>query len=167
MTTTPKAKRRNNRHPLLREWPQGEFYQAAVGVVSGYPKSRAIYEAQKVRLKANRERAVAAGTLTRHGIPNGWAGRKDEVAEIRRNSRTDAERLCEKVFQADCYEARIAMQACMEIALCELNPMRVRLSAMHTILTYTVPRPATDPTPKGPGSDFLVKLAALARNGLD
>jgi hypothetical protein len=50
------------------------------------------------------------------GVPNGWAGRKDEIAIHRENAQSDAERIMERLederaFVPDCREARIAMTA--------------------------------------------------------
>ena len=87
--------RRAGRHPLLQDWPQGEWCPAVVGKVRGYPRTEATFLQRRALLRANRERAMEAGRLTRQGVPNGWAGRRDEIAEVRRNSRTEAEMLTE------------------------------------------------------------------------
>jgi hypothetical protein len=87
------------------------------------------------------------------------------VNEIRRNSMTDAERLCEAVFQPDCKEARIAMEAALFIVLCPFHRTRDQLQAMRTILEFTVPKPIADAVPLGVegGRDFLLRLAAVRR----
>jgi NifB/MoaA-like Fe-S oxidoreductase len=74
-------------------------------------------------------------------VPNGWAGRKDELADIRRNSRTEAERLTEAVFEPDCREARMAMEAAMEFVVSPLTLPRDRIVGMRTVLEFTVPKP--------------------------
>jgi hypothetical protein len=134
-------KLRRNRHPLLQDWPQGEWCPDAVGVVSGYPRTAEAYAAQAARCRTNREGAIAKGILNRHGVPNGWAGRKDELADIRRNSRTEAERLTEAVFEPDCREARMAMEAAMEFVVSPLTLPRDRIVGMRTVLEFTVPKP--------------------------
>jgi hypothetical protein len=122
-------------------------------------------------LRANRERAIQAGKLTRLGVPNGWAGQKEELGEIRRNSQTDAERLAEDmevrgVWVPDCLESRIAMREAVEMAINPLHPVRVRLAAMRVILEYAMPRPMAQRILVGTNPlDFLNGLTEVARNG--
>jgi hypothetical protein len=153
-------KLRRDRHKVLQNRPQGEWCPDAVGVVPGYPRTPETFAAQAERLKANRQRAKERGLLTRLGVPNGWAGKKDEIAEIRRNSQTEAERLTEAVFEADCWEARVAMTEAMKIALSPFYRMADRLVAMRLILQYTVPRPAQRVAlESGDALGFLRRLA--------
>ena len=158
-------KLRRNRHPVLQNRPQGEWCPDAVGVVPGYPRTPETFAAQAERLKANRQVAKERGVLTRHGVPNGWAGKKDEIQGIRRNSRTEAERLTEAVFEPDCEESRIAMQAAM-VALSPFYRMVDRLVAMRLILQYTVPKPVQRAAlESGDSLDFLRRLADARQAG--
>ena len=63
----------------------GVFNIAAVGVVRNYPATLKAFEARKELLKANRDKAEAAGTQTRLNVPNGYtrktADRQRVVAE--------------------------------------------------------------------------------------
>ena len=84
--TTPAPRPPRVRHPVLVGWPPGIFCPAAAGVVRGYPLTAATYEAQLQRLRANHKTALDAGKLHRLGVPNGWAGRRDQVAELRQEA---------------------------------------------------------------------------------
>ena len=155
-------KLRRNRHPLLQDWPQGEWCPEAVGVVSGYPRTAEAFAAQVARCRANRGAAIEKGILNRHGVPNGWAGRKAELADIRQNSRTEAERLTEAVFEPDCREARMAMEAAIEFVVSPLTLLRDRIAATRTVLEFTVPKPVQRAVLNGGDAlSFLRQLADI------
>ena len=81
--TTPAPRPPRVRHPVLVGWPPGTFCPAAAGVVRGYARTPETYDRQLARLRANHKTALDAGKLHRRGVPNGWAGRRDQVAELR------------------------------------------------------------------------------------
>jgi hypothetical protein len=65
---------------------RGVWHKQLVGLVYGYPRSAEAFESTR---KANKERMakVKAGELpmpTRRGVPDGWGGRKEELARVRR-----------------------------------------------------------------------------------
>ena len=157
------TRRRTDRHPLLQDWPQGKWCPAAVGKVSGYPRTAVEYARRRAQLRLNRAKALRAGRLTRHGVPNGWAGRKDEIAEVRRNSRTAAERLSADlqvrgIWKPDNVQAAFAMRAVLEIALSPLNRPVDRLDAMRVVLKYTQPAPVARRIMSGNPLGFLQGL---------
>ena len=84
--TTPAPRPPRVRHPVLVGWPPGIFCPAAVGRVRGYPRTAATYDRQLARLRANHKTALDAGKLHRLGVPNGWAGRRAQVAELRQEA---------------------------------------------------------------------------------
>lgn len=109
-----------DRHPALKGTAVGVWCPEAVGKVPGYPRTAEAFEARCGQLRVNSTRARARGRLTRLGVPNGYAGRRVEASEIRRNSRNAAEWLMEDgPFRglADCREARIAFTAALAIIL--------------------------------------------------
>jgi hypothetical protein len=170
----------HDRHPALKGWPVGVWCPAAVGKVRGYPRKQQTFDRQRARLRANSERARAAGKMVRTGVPNGFAGQKAEIPEIRRNSRTAAERLVE----AECgcrvptgapvredYPTQqawedalvaVALAAVAEIAVSPLYPARDRIAASRLFLEFTMPKPAVEQASslEGGGPEFLRKLAA-------
>ena len=96
---SPKPTRR--RHPALIGWPEGTWCPAAVGSVPGYPATQTAYDRQRAQLKANSERARAAGLLTRQGVPNGWSGQRKAVAEAREEAPVKAQRIVARLYHAD------------------------------------------------------------------
>ena len=148
-----------DRHPALKGWPVGSWCPTAVGKVRGYPRTLATYERQRARLRANREHARDNGTLTRLGVPNGWAGKREEIANIRRNSQTEAEMLVEEMertgyWRADCVESRVVMTELMKMVVSEIYTVRIRMSAMRLVLTYTQARPTHRVTLAAAGGAF-------------
>ena len=67
-----------SRHPA--NTTPGTFNPAAVGIVRNYPATLEAYQARTLLLRTYRDKAEAAGTMTRIGVPNGL-------------NRLDAERL--------------------------------------------------------------------------
>lgn len=158
-----------DRHPALRGTPVGTFCPTAVGLVRGYPRTEEAYRRQCERLRQNSANARARGRLNRRGVPNGWAGRRDEVTEIRRNSHTEAERIVEVVMpeaeSEDDEYAAIAMKELLAMVLDTTGPTSFRLGALKTALRYLVPKPTARArvAEAGGGLAFLSKLAEAAR----
>ena len=155
-TTTPAPR---TRHPALEGWPKGVFNPAAVGVVPGYPRTPETYARHTDRLRANHAKAKAAGKLNRRGAPNGWAGRKAEVAELRqkaadeawqvvnilqRNSARPDERLDASPTEAERDAERFNIAAAFAIGfiLDPTRPTKLRVEAARMILPFLTPMPA-------------------------
>jgi hypothetical protein len=123
----------------------GEWSPELAGKVPGYPRTEAAYEQRRAQLVVNRQRALDAGRLTRRGVPNGWAGRRDEAAAARRNSQIEAERLAETIREIsggdDDPMVVEAMDAALGIARDPTSPTPLRLQAWRTWLTYNLPMP--------------------------
>ena len=90
-TRTPRPPR--VRHPVLVGWPPGIFCPAAAGVVRGYARTPETYARQLERLRANSAAARKRGLLNRRGVPNGWAGMRDEIAELRQEANNEGWRV--------------------------------------------------------------------------
>ncbi len=175
-TTTPKPtnerKRSKRGHPALAGWPIGIWCPAAAGKMRGYPLTQEGYDRRIAALRQNHRTAKEAGKLTRLGVPNGWAGKKDELTTLRRNSQTAAERLIDDMTTLDMMPppgetdddlAREALQAAAEIAFNPAGEAAARLRAVRLLLTFTRPKPAGR-TAVGfvDGMAFLNGLAAEA-----
>jgi hypothetical protein len=148
----------------------GEWCPELVGKVPGYPRTQETYEAQRARLNANRERALRAGTLTRHGVPNGWAGKKEELAEIRRNSQEGAERLIGRmaakgVFVPDNWQAELAMTAAVAMVLNKAYSTMTRMRAVRVILEYSQVKPTVRPVRKN--AEYWLQGLADAANAIE
>lgn len=172
-TTTPKpAKRPGRGHPLLASTPPGVWNPDAAGNMPGYPLTQEGYDRRVAALRRNHKTAKDAGKLNRRGVPNGWAGQKEEITTIRRNSQTDAERLADDLDtlgmldpqdSVDACLAREAITALAAIAFDTTQTAATRLTSMGLLLHYVRPKPAqkTAVTLES-GADFLSGLAAKA-----
>lgn len=164
--TKPTPRPPRVRYPVLADWPPGVFCPAAVGKVRGYPRTQETYDRQVERLRANSKGAIERGLLTRKGIPNGWAGMRVQIAELRqeaddeawrmvnviqRNSVSPDERLdddCLAELQADTRPAKtdaerfaLAAAYCLGLMLDTTQPKSLRLKAARTILPFLAPMP--------------------------
>ncbi len=184
-TPTPRPTRK--RHPLLVGWPPGVFNPAAVGKVRGYARTQETYDRQVERLRSNSKGAIERGLLTRKGVPNGWAGMRVQVAELRqeaadegwrlvnviqRNSASADEQLdddCLAGLKADTWPAKtdaerfaLAAAYCLGLMLDTTQPTSLRLKAARTILPFLAPMPRRA---IGGLGDGLAWLSALVGEG--
>jgi hypothetical protein len=148
------------------EYVVGEFCPELVGKAIGYPRTEAAYEERRAMLVANRQRALDAGRLTRRGVPNGWAGRRDAAAAARRNSQTEAERLATTIREISDPNGREdpmvadALDAALGIAMDPTTPTPLRLQAWRTWLTHKLPMPTMRTIMQA--DDPLMFLSAIA-----
>lgn len=188
--TTPTPRPPRVRHAVLADWPPGVFCPAAVGKVRGYPRTQEAYDRQLVRLRDNSKRARERGLLTRKGIPNGWAGKRAQVTELRqdaadeawrivnllqRNSVSPDERLdaeCLAGLKADTRPAttdaeRFALAAAYAIGVVRdpTQPASLRLQAARIILPFLVPMPRGRAKAGMGLGDGLAWLDALTEEG--
>jgi hypothetical protein len=116
-------------------------------VAPGYPKTIEAYEAQREKSRRHAQRMHERGVFHRRGVPDGWSGRRDELAVLR-------EQCAETARQAvNALEARGDLdgedprgaEALAFVASVVLDPAASasdRLSAARVLLTFTQPRPA-------------------------
>lgn len=181
--STPRPSR--SRHPVLVGWPPGVFCPAAVGKVRGYARTQETYDRQVEHLRANSKGAIERGLLTRKGVPNGWAGMRDQVTELRqeaadegwrlvnviqRNSASADERLdddCLAGLKADTWPAKtdaerfaLAAAYCLGLMLDTTQPTSLRLKAGRTILPFLAPMPKRAVAGLGEGLKWLDALVA-------
>jgi hypothetical protein len=149
MDATPNAPK-PRRHPLLAGTPVGTWCPEAAGKVKGYPRTAETYARQLETLRENHRTAKEAGRLTRKNVPNGWAGRKEEVVTLHRNSMCAAQRLMEDLTTLDLLgdtteddrRGNDALKHCAAIAFNLAYPVSIRLVALRMLLTFVRPRPA-------------------------
>ena len=184
----PTALKPRGSHPILADTPPGTWNPAAVGKVRGYAKTPEAYDRQLAQLKANRTGARAAGLMTRKGVPNGYAGRRDEVAEMRlqatddawtavaewqRNSQTPEERLPDERLEAfrtgqdrprtDAEMFSAAAAYLISVVLDHSQPARQRLQSARAILPFL--RAAPSGRARENVQDGVAWLAELAGAG--
>ena len=175
-------------HPILADTPPGTWNPAAVGKVRGYAKTPEAYARQLAQLQANRDGARAAGLLNRKGVPNGYAGRRDEVAEMRlqatddawvavaawqRNAQTPEEQLPEERLEAfrtsqdwprtDAEMFSAAAAYLISVVLDRSQPTRQRLQAARAILPFL--RAAPSGKARENVQDGMAWLVGLAGKG--
>lgn len=174
------------RHPVLADWPPGVFCPAAAGVVRGYPRTEATYERQLERLRANSAVARKRGLLNRRGVPNGYAGMRAQVAELRqeaanegwrvvnvlqRNSSTPDERLDDGRLEAiqggaapvtDAERFAVAAAYCLGVMRDPTMTTRFRLKAARVILPFLAPMPKKAAAGLGESLEWLDGLVKEA-----
>ena len=151
----PKEPRKTKRHPLLQGRPKGVWCADLVGKIRGYPRTQEGFDARRAN-GAKLAAHINANGLTRHGIPDGWAGKRKEVIAIRAQAAVDADRIYMELVEHgiidveravdglptdDASRAEHAMKGLMAITIDATQQTRDRLSAFQTLLTYTKSKP--------------------------
>lgn len=152
----------------------------AVGKIQGYPKTQEAFDRRQALCREQVVRFNAQGITFRNGVPDGWRRKKKLIIEITANAKADAKVIVdnmidEKVFEPDCKEARIAMEAAVAIVQAEKHtpheqkaPLyngQTRMAAIKTILDFTQKKPATASNVAVSGAEAW--LAALAEKPRD
>lgn len=171
--------RPTKRHPLMPPRQKGvprEWNPELVGKVPGYPKTLETWLARQSIMRQQIKLYNAEGITFRNGVPDGWAGKKKLINQIKTAAEADArdivsELIKAKRFEPDCEEARIAMEAVVAIVQAEkhtpenepvpLYPVSERNKAVKTILEFTQRKPVSkSEVAVSKAEDFLAQLAA-------
>jgi hypothetical protein len=164
-----RATRPRKGHPALRGLEVGVWHPEGVGKVPGYGATPEAYEANRLQLAANAAAARAAGRLTRRDVPNGWAGKKDEVEAIRRNATTEAEMLADEPLPGESLDdqyAREALTFLLSLVVDLTQATSTRLRCARIVLPYLLSPPSRKVaigSSKDGGMAFLMGLAAHHR----
>lgn len=167
----------------------GVFNPTAVGR-RGYPATSEAYDRQLVRLRANSKTAREAGKLNRRGVPNGWAGKRGLVAEMRQDATDEAWKVLNVIqrnsfhpderLDADCLAGlqantrepetdaeRFAIAATYAIGVVRdpTQPASLRLQAARMILPFLAPMPHGRAKAGMGLGDGLAWLDALTEEG--
>ena len=118
-----------SRHPA--NTTPGTFNPAAVGIVRNYPATLEAYQARTLLLRTYRDKAEAAGTMTRVGVPNGL--NRLEAERLRAVALDDATQIIRGVYRrsddrserpdpslapnSDASRGEWAMAACLAVVL--------------------------------------------------
>jgi hypothetical protein len=121
-----------------------------VGVKPGYPKTPEAWEAQRERSRQHAKQLHERGGFTRRGIPDGWSGRREELADIRAENLASARQAVARMRErgellSDDERAEFALAYAMSIVLDPAACATDRLAAARLVLTYTLARPTTRP----------------------
>lgn len=139
-----------------------------VGVIPSYPKTEAVWLERQAAARLRAQARHAEGVFNRTGVPDGWAGRKHEVAEIRTVAREEATIIVKHMIDKEIVtpedpRAEEALTVAVEIARDKTMQPASRLQAARIVLDFTRQKPATkaDVTVRK-AEDFLMGLAAEA-----
>ena len=168
----------SRRHPFLRDRPQGFYYPDAVGVVQGYPKTREAYDQMVERNRVRYAKWQAEGKIMKRlGVPDGWAGRKAELVEVRAAAAVEAKRIVKYMIESDIIapeneKAEEALEAVIGIVRARsaenpelyAHPAKDRIAAARVVLDFTKQRPATKTSMElTKAEDFLAVLAEQSK----
>ena len=165
---------RSRRHPFLRDRPKGIWQPDAVGVVPNYPNTQAKFDVKVENSRIAYAARMARGEpqITRRGVPDGWAGRGDELRACRAAAKITAKVLVQKMIDkaiivAD-ERAEAALAASIEVVIARdeatnlyAHPVKERLTAARLVLDFTKAKPAsTQKLEVTKAEDFLAALAS-------
>jgi hypothetical protein len=159
-------------HPALKGRQRGIFHADLVGVIPGYPRDQEAYDKRRQTLLENSARARSAGKLSRKGVPNGWAGRRAELAAENRKADAEGTQIADAMVRAgllhngteDDALANEAMAYVLSVirnkSVCET----LRQSAARQLLTFTMANPRSASKDPRAYAETLMD-AVLARYG--
>lgn len=163
------------RHPLLRARPKGVWYPDLVDVVYGYPKTQEAWQKRSDLMRQQVKLYNAEGITFRSGVPDGWAGKKTLIKQIKDASDREAVELVEdlivtKRFIPDNAESQLILQEALGIIVAEkhtpeqapvpLYNVKDRLTAMKMAWDVVQRKPvSTSLVAETSAEDFLKALA--------
>jgi hypothetical protein len=184
MTNKPTTNRKRQLSDILQGKPSGQWHPEAVGLIPGYPATQERYDQVAEQLRANSAAARASGKATRKGVPNGFAGRREELHAIRAADLVRARGMVEattgrplmtdeEAAAALAASGKLTDQQYGDLALAHVVAVFIsatycatdRLSAARIALPYLTGRPtaASRKRPQDDGLQFLNDVAASMR----
>ena len=146
-------------HPTRgNDWPKDRWYPELIGE-KHYPKTQESWQKRNDVLTANRAGAIAAGKMTRRGVPDGRAGQKGQLEVELRNAKTEAEMLVPVLFPDFDPDAREAMGVAVTMMRCVHNVPSIRLTATRIVLDWSAARLPAGVNPVADSCESI--LAAL------
>lgn len=144
------------------------------GRLRPYPKTPEAHAAHVAAASEQLCRLTAEGRMTRRGVPDGWGGRRDELAAIRASAREEAKgivlhmRASGIIGEPEDPRAEEALEAVIEVVRARdpatgqhAYSARDRVSAANAVLTFTSARPAASAgLSVQRAEDFLAEVAA-------
>lgn len=157
---------RSRRHPLLRDRKRGVWYPDLVGVVPRYPKTEEAFKQMQESCRAQVIRLNAEGKAGgRKGVPDGWAGRKKEVSDIRAFHRAEATEIIKVMVEKGIVNEDALANEALQFAISVVRDgqtfqSRERLNAAKIVLDFTKAKPATKTeVTLNKAEQFLAELA--------
>ena len=145
--------------------PKTHWEERWIGVIARYPKTPEAFEARRERGRAQFARLRAAGhPMTRKGIPDGWSGRKAEIAEIRARAAAKAKEIMvrlieDRTLSIDETAGNAALQVAFELTLDETVKTEIRLKAAALVVQFTKVKPQQEAdVTVSPAEEWLAAL---------
>jgi hypothetical protein len=152
MTGPRKQRPISCRHPLLVGRERGVWHADLVGKVPGYAGTEEGYKRRQEAARTQTKNINADGKRgSRKGIPDGWAGCREEVAKLRQEANEAGTHAVAGMLQkglldmprsTDDERAVLALTACAQMVLDPTLPPRRKQSAARILLSFTKPAPA-------------------------
>ena len=167
---TPGAKslaRPAKRSDAARMAPKTHWEERWIGVVRGYPTTPEAFDARKQRGRELFARLRAEGkALTRKGIPDGWAGRREDIKADEERARGEAAAAMKHLVERDCgleaADGTAALLVALEIAMTRSIRGALRLKAAALVAEYTKAKPLkTVEVAVSPAEQFLALIGKL------
>jgi hypothetical protein len=145
-TTPSRASRQKAFRPHFKRGPKKQWDPSRVGVVPGYPKTAEGYERRRQGASERAFRLNAEGRMTRRGVPDGWAGRKAEIAAARDQATQEARQMVAtlrgaNVLDLDDARAEIAMEYVLSVVRDVTETAATRTTAARITLSFLKARP--------------------------
>lgn len=174
---TEKKRIRTHRSPLLPPRKPGVpavWHPEFVGKIHAYPKTQEAFDKKQAIMRQQIRLYNAEGITGRNGVRDGWAGKKKLINDIVTAADAEAKDIVtkmidEKVFEPDCKEARLAMEAAVAMVTAQkhtpenepvpLYPPGEVNKALKTILEFTQRKPVSkSEVAVAKAEDFLAML---------
>ena len=138
--------RKSARSPWSRLASKIEWEPQWIGIISRYPRTEAAFNARIERGRATFAKLRAEGRApTRAGVPDGWAGKRQEVTELRAAAHEQAETVTGRLVNAGSLlgdaDAEAALRVAFRIVYDESAKGELRLSAINIVCSYLKPKP--------------------------
>ena len=162
-------------HPFFtKDRPRGFYYPEAVGVVPGYPKTLETWLERQAIMRQQVKLYNAEGIARRTGVPDGYAGRREDLRRYRKQAAAEAKAVMKGLVKMDLIDhenkddprVEQMLQAAVEIVVTKddagryIDGTAVRVAAINTLLKYLkAPPPATNKVVLSKAEDFLAELA--------
>lgn len=162
-----KPKRKTSRrHPLLQGRPKNVWHGDIAHLMPHYPQTQWAFEKLQARCRRQVIKANAEGKAgSRKNVPDGYAGRRDEVLAIRALAAEQAKELMNKMAEKGMLDENAHANTSLEFAAGvvlagDVYPIGERLKAARLVLDFTKAKPAQkqEVTIKK-AEDFLEELA--------
>lgn len=167
----PNAKRPRVKppHPLMVGRDRNVWHPDVAGKIRGYPLTEAKWQARRDGMRQRN----AEGKMGRSGIPDGWAGKREEINALRAKASAEAKEIVKKMAEdgvinpgedprgEEALEFAISVVRAIDEKGKALYTIRDRLAANRQVLDFAKGKPSTKiEATVAKAEDFLAILAA-------